>query len=314
LDSANMSMDSNEFAPPGSFANRTVIVTGGAGSIGRPLCLAFAAAGANVVVNDLGGDISGSGSSASPASDVVAEIKRNGGSAVVDTHSVTDAEAIIANALQAFGRIDIIVNNAGITRYGMLEAQTPEAFKAVFEVNAAGPMALLHHAWPHFQAQNYGRVVNFSSDSLFGMTNSLPYVVSRGAMFGATRTLALEGAPHNIIVNAVNPTSYSRMMEPMFKDLPPEHLAATKNSYPGEANVPPILALTHESCAVTGQVFSCGSYGISRIMLGTTSEVSNCRTMSEVQKRLPELMELGREYAEPMNIIEFADFRKKTRS
>ncbi|KAF2488881.1 NAD(P)-binding protein [Lophium mytilinum] len=302
----------NEFAPPGSFKNRTVIVTGGAGSIGRPLCLAFASAGANVVVNDLGGDISGSGSSPSPASSVVAEIKSAGGSAVADTHSVTDAHAILTTALEAFGRIDIIVNNAGITRYGLLESQPPDAFTDVFAVNAAAPLALLHHAWPLFQAQSYGRVVNFASDSMFGMANSLPYVVSRGATFGATRTLALEGGPHGILVNAVCPTSYSRMMEPMFKDMPSEHRALTESRYRGEANVPMILALAHESCPVSGQVFSTGAYGMSRVMLGTTSAVSGCTTMGEVTRRLPELLEKGREYAEPMNVYEFADFRART--
>ncbi|KAF2805239.1 NAD(P)-binding protein [Mytilinidion resinicola] len=302
----------NEFAPADSFKNRTVIVTGGAGSIGRPLCLAFASAGANVVVNDLGGDISGSGSSPSPASDVVAEIKLAGGSAVADTHSVADAAAILSTALETFGRIDIIVNNAGITRFGPLEAQPPENFTDVFAVNAAAPLALLHHAWPHFQAQSYGRVINFASDSIFGMANSLPYVLARGATFGATRTLALEGAPHGILVNAVCPTSYSRMMAPMFKDLPPEHQAATEKNYRGEANVPMILALAHEACAVSGQVFSTGGYGMSRVMLGATSAVGNCRTMGEVQRRLPELLEKEREFVEPMNVYEFASFRTRT--
>jgi NAD(P)-dependent dehydrogenase (short-subunit alcohol dehydrogenase family) len=304
----------NSFAPAGSFANRTVIVTGGAGSIGRPLCLAFAQAGANVVVNDLGGSITGHGNSPDPASSVVDEIKATGGSAIADTHSVTDAKAIIDTALAAFGRIDIIVNNAGITRYGLLDTQTPENFKDVFEVNAAAPMALLHYAWPYFQKQSYGRVVNFASDSLFGMPNSMPYVVSRGATFGATRSLALEGASHGIVINAVSPTSYSRMMEPMMQDLPEAHREATKQSYPGEANVPMILALAHEDCKISGQVFSIGSYGISRVVFGTTSEVRGLKTMEDVQERLPELLEKEREQVEPMNINEFADFRTRPRT
>ncbi|OCK75032.1 NAD(P)-binding protein [Lepidopterella palustris CBS 459.81] len=299
------------FAPPGSFVNRTVLVTGAAGTIGKPLCLAFASAGANVIVNDLGGSYDGTGSSTSPAHAVVAEIQQNGGSAIASTHSVTDAEAIISIAISTFGRLDIIINNAGITHYGLLETQTPATFRQVFETNALAPMALLHHAWPLFQAQSYGRVVNFSSDAVFGMPNSSPYVLSRGAMLGVTRSLALEGAPHNIRVNAIGPTSYSRMMEPMMQDLPPQHREATKASYSGESNVPLILALAHESCEVSGQIFSSGGNGIGRLVLGTVKQIGGIMSMEDAQRRLPELLERGREWVEPMSIQEFADFRAR---
>jgi NAD(P)-dependent dehydrogenase (short-subunit alcohol dehydrogenase family) len=153
-------------AEPGSFDNRTVIVTGAAGCIGVPLCLAFARAGANVIANDLGNSPEGDGSSNEAVTRLVADIMREGFSAVVDTHNVaTEADKIIDHAVTLFGRVDVIINNAGVIHYGDVEHSYPTIVRSIFEVNAFGAYALCHYAWPHMKRQKYGRIVNFTSDS-----------------------------------------------------------------------------------------------------------------------------------------------------
>ncbi|EXJ85155.1 hypothetical protein A1O3_05830 [Capronia epimyces CBS 606.96] len=302
-------------AAPGSFHQRTVIVTGGAGFIGAPLCKAFARAGANVVVNDYGCSVSGEGSSASPAEQVAQEIRAEGLSAVADMHNVaTDAEQIVATALARFGRVDVIVNNAGITIYGPVEAQGPEAMRRVFEVNALGAMALCHYAWPHMQRQAYGRVVNVTSDSVFGMADSSPYVLSRGAVLGVTRTLALEGRPHNILVNAVGPSAYSRMRMAADEDsrLPAEQHAQLQARYPGESNVPAILALASEKLDLSGEIWSTGSYALGRTILGTVKDVKGLRTLDECLQAMQVLMDKDREWTEPHSIADYAAFKSKS--
>lgn len=114
--------------------------------MGRPLALAFAKAGANVVVNDVGSSVSGEGSSGTVVEDVVKEILGLGLSAVGDTNSVTDGEKIIESAIRAFGRVDVLINNAGIIQYGSMEEQTPAVFRKIFEVNTLGPISLIHAA------------------------------------------------------------------------------------------------------------------------------------------------------------------------
>lgn len=133
-----------QLAEANPFSRRTVIVTGAGGSMGRPLALAFAKAGANVVVNDVGSSVSGEGSSGTVVEDVVKEILGLGLSAVGDTNSVTDGEKIIESAIRAFGRVDVLINNAGIIQYGSMEEQTPAVFRKIFEVSTLGPISLIH--------------------------------------------------------------------------------------------------------------------------------------------------------------------------
>lgn len=135
-----------QLAEANPFSRPTVIVTGAGGSMGRPLALAFANAGANVVVNDVGSSVSGEGSSGTVVEDVVKEILGLGLSAVGDTNSVTEGEKIIESAIRAFGRLDVLINNAGIIQYGSMEEQTPAVFRKIFEVNTLGPISLIHAA------------------------------------------------------------------------------------------------------------------------------------------------------------------------
>ncbi|KAI9734092.1 MAG: hypothetical protein M1818_007030 [Claussenomyces sp. TS43310] len=273
-------MTPEPFAQPATFTNRTVIVTGAAGSIGRPLCVAFARAGANVLVNDLGGHAEGGGSSTEAADRVVAEIRSFGGKAVADYHSVTEGEKMVAKAIDAFGRLDIIVNNAGIVRHGSVSAQSLQDFRDVLEVNTLGAVSLTLAAWPHFQQQRYGRIVNFISDSVVGMKNLSSYIVSKAALIGATKSFALEGAEFGILVNAVGPVAFSRMRGPTM----PEEKEAERlrDMFAGEGNVPMILALCCESSDASGRVWCLGSFNVSELCLGFRHGVSGARTMEEI--------------------------------
>jgi NAD(P)-dependent dehydrogenase (short-subunit alcohol dehydrogenase family) len=296
-------------APTEAFKGRTVIITGAGGSIGRPLSFAFARAGASVVVNELGGSANGQGSNPSIAEDIASEINALGFSAVADTHSVTDPDAIVNTAISHFGRVDIVINNAGIIEYGPLEQQTADSIRKVFEVNTLGAINLIRCVWKIFKEQNFGRVINFTSDSIFGMPYSTSYVLSRGAIMGVTRSLALEAAPHDITVNAVGPTSYSRMVNDLIDSLPPDQQAAMKGIYTGDSNVPLIMALAHESNRTTGEIFSIGGYSIGKVILGSSSHITGCETMDKAQKGILKATQRSDEWIEPKSIEEAVAFR-----
>ncbi|VUC34849.1 unnamed protein product [Clonostachys rosea] len=297
---------------PGSqeFQNRTVIVTGAAGSIGAPLCLALARAGANVVANDYGCSASGEGSSSDPVTELVEKIKAEGLVAISDTHDVsTEAKAIVDAAVAKFGQVDVIINNAGIIQYGDVETQGPDVVEKIFQVNALGAYALCHYAWPHMKRQGYGRVVNFTSDSIFGMVNSSAYVMARGAMLGITRSLALEGAPHGILVNTVAPSAFSRLVADVSKDLPTAQLEWFKATYTGESNLPVIMALASEKVALSGEIWNSGAYCIGRDILGTTKNITDINTTDDCLKAMEKLKEGGLDWAEPKSVPEFLGFK-----
>ncbi|KAJ8104197.1 hypothetical protein POJ06DRAFT_15001 [Lipomyces tetrasporus] len=298
-------------AAPTSFSNRTAIVTGAAGSIGKPLCFALARAGANVVANDYGCSSAGGGSSAI-VEDLAKELRAAGLSAIADTHDIsTDAEKIVDLAIKTFGRIDILINNAGIIIYGSIEDQSISAFRKVFEVNALGAMALIHYAWPHMKRQKYGRVVNFSSDSVFGMPYSSTYVLARGAMLGVTKSLAIEGKADNILVNSVGPCAFSRMVADVIGDLPPDHQEAFKATYSGESNAPAILALASEKNKYTGQTWVSGGWAMGRTAIMSIQEIKGLKTVDEVLKGMEVLMDKERESIEPQSIEDYLSFRSQ---
>ncbi|KAK9321237.1 hypothetical protein V1517DRAFT_326923 [Lipomyces orientalis] len=265
-------------AAPTSFSNRTAIVTGAAGCIGKPLCFALARAGANV--------------------DLVKELRAAGLSAISDTHDIsTDAEKIVDLAIKTFGRIDIIINNAGIIIYGPIDAQPISAFRKVFE------------AWPYMKKQKYGRIVNFSSDSVFGMPYSSTYVLARGAMLGVTKSLALEGKADNIFVNSVGPCAFSRMVADVIGDLPPDHQEAFKATYTGESNAPAILALASEQNKYTGQTWVSGGWAMGRTAIMSIQEIKGLKTVDEVCQGMDVLMDKERESIEPQSIEDYLSFR-----
>jgi NAD(P)-dependent dehydrogenase (short-subunit alcohol dehydrogenase family) len=255
---------------PLSFDGRVVIVTGAGGGLGRAHALELARRGAKVVVNDIGAPLREEGSSVGPAQAVVEEILAADGEAVANTDSVADSEggaAIVQTALDAFGRIDVIVNNAGILRDKSFHNMDDAMVEAVIAVHLAGAFNVTRPAWAHFREQNYGRVLSTASNAgLFGNFGQANYGAAKLGLVGLTHVLALEGAKYNIKANALAPIATTRMTEELFGDDIKELFDPAK--------VSPIAAyLCHEDCEVSGEVYSVGGGRVARAFVGLTKGV-----------------------------------------
>lgn len=222
------------------FKGRVAIVTGAGGGLGRQHALALAARGAKVVVNDLGGGRDGSGGSVSAAQAVVDEIKAAGGEAMANGASVTDFEAVqamVKEAVDAWGRVDILINNAGILRDKSFAKMELADFKLVVDVHLMGAVNCTKAVWALMNEQKYGRIVmTTSSSGLYGNFGQSNYGAAKLALVGLMQTLSLEGAKNDIRVNCLAPTAATRMTEGL---MPQEVLDALKP----EAVVPAMLVL-----------------------------------------------------------------------
>ena len=206
------------------FQDKVVIVTGAGGGLGRAHALLFARHGAKVLVNDLGGSTQGEGANASAADRVVAEIREAGGIAEANHDSVTDGEKIVQHALDVFGRIDVVVNNAGILRDKTFHKMEDSDWDLVYRVHVEGAYKVTRAAWPHMREQGYGRVIFTASTSgIYGNFGQSNYGMAKLGLYGLTRTLALEGRKNNILVNAIAPTGGTRMTEGL---IPPQVIGA----------------------------------------------------------------------------------------
>jgi NAD(P)-dependent dehydrogenase (short-subunit alcohol dehydrogenase family) len=222
------------------FTGRVAIVTGAGGGLGRQHALALAARGAKVVVNDLGGARDGSGGSASAAQAVVDEIRAAGGQAIANAASVTDFDAVqamVQQAITTWGRVDVLVNNAGILRDKTFAKMDLADFRLVLDVHLMGAVHCTKAVWPHMIEQKYGRIVmTTSSTGLYGNFGQSNYGAAKLALVGLMQTLALEGAKHDIRVNCLAPTAATRMTE----GLMPE---AVLQALQPQAVVPAMLVL-----------------------------------------------------------------------
>lgn len=238
-----------------SFEGQVAIVTGAGGGLGREHALALARRGAKVLVNDLGGAVDGSGRSVSAAQAVVDEIRAFGGEAMANGASVTDfaaVQAMVQQAIDAWGRVDILINNAGILRDKSFAKMELEDFRQVVDVHLMGAVHCCKAVWPIMQAQNYGRIVmTTSSSGLYGNFGQSNYGAAKMALVGLMQTLALEGAKYHIHVNALAPTAATRMTEGL---MPEAVLAALKP----KAVVPAMLVLAHTS-APTRTILCAGA-------------------------------------------------------
>ena len=239
------------------FDDCVAIVTGSGRGIGRECALLLASRGAKVVVNDTGGAIDGTGEDAAPCQTVVQEIKATGGKAVACTSSVVDgADSIVKTAIDNFGRVDIIINNAGIFGQAPFEEFPDDLRDRHFDVHVKGSWNVTRAAWPHMKQQGYGRVVMIvSSAGLFGMPDAAAYCTAKGALVGLTRALALEGANHGIHVNGVNPGGNTRMIG----QLPEDYRAWAEIYMKASLSATGICFLGHRDCQVTGQLFGSRS-------------------------------------------------------
>lgn len=199
------------------FTDRVAIITGAGGGLGRAYALALAERGAKVVVNDLGGDVHGEGGTASAAQLVVDEIVAAGGEAIVDGHDITDeaaVEALVGTVIEKWGRIDVLINNAGILRDKSFAKMSTEDFRKVLEVHLMGSVNCTKAVWPHMADAGYGRILMTTSTSgIYGNFGQSNYASAKSGLVGLMNVLAIEGAKKNIKVNAIAPTAATRMTE-----------------------------------------------------------------------------------------------------
>ena len=237
------------------FTGRVAIVTGAGGGLGRQHALALAARGARVVVNDLGGTVAGTGGSPLAAQAVVDEIRAAGGQAIANGASVTDfaaVQAMVAQAVDAFGRVDILINNAGILRDKSFAKMEIDDFRSVVDVHLMGAVHCTKAVWALMNEQKYGRIVmTTSSSGLYGNFGQSNYGAAKLALVGLMQTLSLEGAKNDIRVNCLAPTAATRMTEDLF---PPQMLDAFRP----EAVVPAMLVLAGQD-APTRAVLCAGA-------------------------------------------------------
>ncbi|OPA97857.1 serine/threonine protein kinase [Pseudomonas fluorescens] len=234
------------------FKDKVVIVTGAGGGLGRAHALLFARHGAKVLVNDLGGSTQGEGANASAADRVVAEIREAGGVAEANHDSVTDGDKIVQNALDVFGRVDVVVNNAGILRDKTFHKMEDSDWDLVYRVHVEGAYKVTRAAWPHMREQGYGRVIFTASTSgIYGNFGQSNYGMAKLGLYGLTRTLALEGRKNNILVNAIAPTGGTRMTEGL---IPPQVFERLKP----ELVSPLVVFLGSEACQETSGLFEVG--------------------------------------------------------
>lgn len=233
-----------------TFKDRVVVITGAGGGLGKVYALEYGKRGAKVVVNDLGGSLGGAGHDSRAADVVVEEIRKLGGTAVANYDSVNDnGENIIKTAIDNYGRVDVLINNAGILRDVSFAKMSDKEFGAVIDVHLTGAYKLCKAAWPHMRSQNYGRIINTASPAgLFGNFGQANYSAAKLGLVGLAETLAKEGYKNNIFVNSIAPLARSRMTENV---LPPHLL---KQLGP-EKIVPLVVYLTHESTTTTNSIF-----------------------------------------------------------
>ena len=234
------------------FDGKVAIVTGAGAGLGRSHALLLASRGAKVVVNDLGGSHTGEGKSSSAADKVVEEIKAAGGTAVANYDSVVDGDKIVKTAIDAFGRIDIVVNNAGILRDTSFQKMSQQDWDLIYTVHVLGAYRVTAAAWPYLRDQKYGRVIFTSSAAgIYGNFGQANYSMAKLGTFGFAQTLAIEGRKNNVLVNTIAPIAGSRMTETV---LPKELLESLKPEYVSTL----VACLAHEGCTDTGGLFEVG--------------------------------------------------------
>jgi NAD(P)-dependent dehydrogenase (short-subunit alcohol dehydrogenase family) len=249
------------------FEGRVAIVTGAGRGIGRAHARLLADRGARVVVNDLGGSMEGVGADAGPASTVVDEIVAAGGAALADYHDVATtvgAQALVDAAVEHFGRLDVLVNNAGIIRWAGLPEADADNLAQHLAVHVGGSFNTTRAAWPHMVEQGYGRIVMTTSSGMFGLPQNLSYATAKAGVIGLTRSLKTAGDAHGIKVNLIAPAAMTRMAGPGGDAVDPEDPMSP------DLVAPMVAYLAHEDCPVSGEIYAAGAGRFARIFIAST--------------------------------------------
>lgn len=286
------------------FDDKVVIITGAGGGLGKTYALLFASRGAKVVVNDLGGTLGGSGTSTKAADIVVEEIKAKGGEAVANYDNlVTNAEGILKTAIDKYGSVHILINNAGILKDSSFKNMTEKQFQDVVDVHLSGLYKLTRLCWPYFQKQKYGRIVNTASPAgLFGNFGQANYSAAKLAQVGLAETLAKEGYKYNIKANVIAPLARSRMTEDL---LPPDILEKLSPD-----KIAPLVAyLSHDSVKTTGAIFECaaGFYGQIRWERsgGVYFKPDSSYTPEAIQLKFDDILKFDKDIQHPMQLNDY---------
>ncbi len=279
------------------FDGRVAVISGAGRGLGRAYALLLAARGAKVVVNDPGVSLRGEGVDTGPARELVEEITAAGGEAVASTDSVATAEgakAIVESALDHYGRVDILVHNAGIHRPAPLAEMTYEDFDAVLDVHLRGAFYLVKAAFPPMCEARYGRIVLTSSiGGLYGNHKVVNYAVSKAGMVGLSNVVALEGADRGVKCNIIVPAAVTRMAE-----------GIDTSAYPPmgpELAAPVVGWLAHESCSITGEMLVAIAGRVARAYLAETPGVYRPSwTIEQVGERIEEIRDTGDSWILPV--------------
>ncbi len=292
-----------------SFKDRVAIVTGAGGGLGRAYALDIARRGGAVVVNDLGGSVEGPGGSPQLADKVVAEIRASGGRAVANYDSVASregAQRIVDSAINEFGRIDAVINNAGNMRFKAFEELTAEDLDALLAVHLKGTFNVSQASWPHMKAQGYGRIVSTSSSTgMYGDNLYACYAAAKGGISGLMNVLAHEGQPHGILCNTLMPNAITRMTDVVSSQMDRENreraaaqMAVVKNAMDPTFSTGLAVYLASEACSSTRGIYSSCAGRLARVFVATSEGWHGSReapaTAEEVADHFAEISDLSK--------------------
>ncbi len=283
-----------------SFEGKVAVVTGAGGGLGRCHALELAKRGAKVVVNDLGGSMDGTGGSSDAANAVVEEIKAAGGEAIANGGSVSDragAKSMVDDAVSTFGRLDIVINNAGILRDKSFHKMTQDDFEIVLDVHLIGSMNVTHAAWPIMREQGYGRIVMTTSPSgLYGNFGQANYGAAKLGLVGFMNTLKIEGAKYNIHTNAIAPVAATRMTENLMTEEALEKLGP-------ELITPGVVYLCTED-APNGVVLQAagGRFSIACIVENRGVDLGLDATVEDIGQNIDQIVDLSE--TKPRNMLQ----------
>jgi NAD(P)-dependent dehydrogenase (short-subunit alcohol dehydrogenase family) len=276
----------------GYFDGKVAVVTGAGGGLGRAHAMLLASEGAKVVVNDYGGDSGGNRGDSAMAESVVEEITAAGGEAVADSSDVAlEGGQVIRTAVEAFGMVHLLINNAGIAGGGTIDSIPVEAFDRMLAIHLGGTLAVTRAAWPYLREQGYGRIVNTSSVSVFGLPGTPSYITAKAGIFGLTRALGHDGRGIGVTVNAVMPSAFSRLTAQS-----PEFAPVMERGFPPEKAAPFVCSLLTDQVPCNGETFIVGGGRAARVVLATAKGLEGADSIATCLDRFDEALSLDELY------------------